>query len=275
MTLQKIFVASLEAIAVICALAAVSPSWGQSADSAVAGQALFEDTPNASGINNLTGSCTNCHSSVQNRRTRIGGSVYADISFDLAMTRLTTALQAVPNMAPFRVLSNQQVRDLATYIADTPKTSTGTLDFSASAINTPTLSRPVDLRHAIATTAGLRVESVVLGGAGASRFSTTADTCTAQTLPAGGSCRVSVRYSGPDTAASTATMTLTLREVGASSSFTRTVALNGVVAVVSTPTPAPTTAAAADEGGGALGAVWLVALAAAVASARRRRSAAV
>lgn len=272
MTLQKILVAALEAVAVVCALVAVSPSWGQTSDSAVSGQALFEDTPNASGINSLTASCTNCHSSVQDRRTRIGGSPYAAISFDLAMTRLTSALQGVANMAPFRALSNQQVRDLATYIADTPKTNATTLDFTASAVNTPTLSQSIDLRHAQATTVGLRVESVAISGSGASRYSTTADTCSAQTLPANGTCRVSVRYSAPDTAASTATMTMSLREVGASSSFTRTVALSGAVAVVSTP---PSTApATTDEGGGALGWPWLVALAAAAALARRRRSAA-
>jgi MYXO-CTERM domain-containing protein len=67
-------------------------------------------------------------------------------------------------------------------------------------------------------------------------------------------------------------MTMTLREVGAASSFTRTVALSGAVAVVST--PPSTTPVATDEGGGALGWHWLAALAAATGLARRRRSAA-
>jgi len=278
MTLQNILAVAFKTAAVACALLAVSPSWSQSSDSAVSGQALFEDTPNASGINNLTASCTNCHSSVQDRRSKVGGSVYADISFDRAMTRLTGALQGVANMAPFRALSNQQVRDLASYIADTPKTSVAALDFSAGAVNTPTLSQPVDLRHAVATTARLRVESVSVAGPGASRFSTTADTCTSQTLQPGGTCRISLRYAAPDTAAATATLSMTLREVGASSSFTRTVALNGAVAVVSSPSPTPSTAptptpsAPAEEGGGALGWPWLAALGVAVAWARRGRS---
>jgi cytochrome c553 len=277
MTLQKLLIAAFEAAAVVCALIAVSPSWGQTSDSATAGQALFEDTPNASGMTNLTASCTNCHASVQDRRIKIGGSAHADIGFDLAMTRFTAALQGVPAMAPFRALGNQQVRDLATYVADTPKTSAAALDFSASATNTPTLSQPVDLRQSVATTAGLRVEGVAVGGSGASRFATTADTCTAQTLPAGASCRVSLRYAAPDTAAATASLTMTLREVGASTSFTRSVALNGTVAVVSAPAPASApvvaTAGAAESGGGALGWPWLAGLAAATALARRAGSA--
>ena len=90
----------------------------QTADNPVTGKALFENTALASGNAGLP-SCTSCHGSVEARRSQISGTgdSFADITFDTAMTRFTAALATQPDMRPLRVLTNQQVRDIAAYVA--------------------------------------------------------------------------------------------------------------------------------------------------------------
>ncbi len=249
--------AAAAAAAVLCLTLAATPGWAQDA---VTGKALFEDTINASGINTLTGNCTSCHGSVQNRRTKIGGSPYAEISLTTASNRLGSAIASVSAMRQFQALSAAQIQDIAAYIADTPETSTDQLNFTASAVNTATASQFVELKHARATTETLRVMSVAITGATASRFTRTSDTCDQQTLPAGGSCRVTITYSAPDTAGSMVPLTFTLRQGTSTTDFTRTMFLNGSVAVT-TPPPGGTASGSESGGGGALGWPWLAALA--------------
>jgi mono/diheme cytochrome c family protein len=261
--------AAASAAAMLCLTLAATPGWAQDA---VTGKALFEDTINASGINTLTGNCTSCHGSVQNRRTKIGGSPYAEISLTTASNRLGSAIASVSAMRQFQALSAAQIQDIAAYIADTPETSTDQLNFTASAVNTATASQFVELKHARATTETLRVMSVAITGATASRFTRTSDTCDQQTLPAGGSCRVTITYSAPDTAGSMVPLTFTLRQGTSTTDFTRTMFLNGSVAVT-TPPPGGTASGSESGGGGALGWPWLAALALATTllwAARRR-----
>ena len=248
------------AAALLCMALNAAPAWAQNA---VSGKALFEDTINASGINTLTGNCTSCHASVQERRTKIGGSPFAEISRTLATNRLGMAIATQPAMQPFQALSAAQIQNIAAYIADTPETSTDQLNFSASAVNTITAAQFVDLRHALATTEALTVVSVAITGANASRFTRTSDTCDQQTLAAGATCRVTITYASPDTAGTMVPMTFTLRQGTSTTNFTRTMFLNGAVAVSA---PPPGGASASDSGGGALGWPWLVALAAATAA---------
>ena len=257
----------LPAAALLCLSLGAAPALAQNA---VTGKALFEDTINTTGINTLTGDCTSCHQSVQNRRTKIGGNPYAEISLTTASNRLGTAIGSVSAMKQFQALSAAQIQDLAAYIADTPETSTDQLNFTASAVNTATASQFVDLKHALATTETLRVISVAITGATASRFTRTSDTCDQQTLPAGGSCRVTVTYSAPDTAGSMVPLTFTLRQGTSTTDFTRTMFLNGSVAVT-TPPPPGGTASGSDSGGGALGWPWLAALAFGTAALLRSR----
>lgn len=263
----------LTGAALACLVLWAGPGWAQAADDPVAGRALYDDTNAVTGIA-FTNDCINCHApGVQNRRTAIGGSAYAAISFDQAMARFGSAIGSDRGgaMGQFNQLSAQQIRDIAAYIADTPKTSTDALSFSASAVNTNTLSQNIDLTNA-QTSGTLTITSVAIGGAGAARFNATSDTCTSQTLAAStgstpSSCRVSVRFSAPDTAPYTGTLTLSMRVAGSMTVFTRTVALSGRVAT----TPPPSNNGG-DSGGGALGLAWLGGLAlATLALARRRR----
>lgn len=235
-------------------------------DSAVNGKALFDDTPGASGISTLTASCINCHGSVQNRRIAIGGSAFADIAFDTAMTRFVQAVQNQPQMAQFGALSTQQARDIAAYIADTPKTSASQLSFAPGAINTVSTAQSVDLTAAVATTESLQVTDVAISGAGAARFNRSSDTCLSQTLAPGASCRVSVTFSAPDTNNHMAVLTLTVRQGASATSFTRTVNLSGAVPPAS---PPPSTDAG---GGGAFDWYWLAALGVAIFLLQRYRS---
>jgi cytochrome c553 len=239
------------------------------AQDAAMGKLLFEDTPNISGITNLTGACTSCHGTVENRRTKIGGSRYAEISPALAKERFRLAVASIGAMNQFDALSLSQVDDIAAYLADTPTRSASQLDFTVSAVNTASASQFVDLRHAVATAESLHVMSVAVSGANAARFTRTADTCDQQTLAPAASCRVTMAYSAPDTAGATATLTLTLRQGTSTTDFTRSVALSGVVA--STPPPTAPPAGNGSSGGGALGAGWLAALAVANALLWRRR----
>ena len=244
----------------IAALVGVTPARAQSA---VTGKLLFEDTPNVTGINTLTGPCTSCHGSVENRRIKIAGDRYADISLATATERLRLAIASVGPMAQFDALSVEQVQDIAAYLADTPRRSVDRLDLTATAINTPGVSQSVDLRHAVATTESLHVMSVAVSGAGAARFTRNADSCDQQTLAPGASCRVTVAYAAPDTTGAAAALTVTLRQGTSTTDFTRVVALSGAVA---TTTPPPPVAPGTDSGGGALGFGWLVGLAAACAA---------
>lgn len=242
------------------------PAAAQSGGDALAGRSLFDDTMATTG-KTFTANCSGCHS-VQTRRALLGGDPFAAIAWDLAAGRLVGAITGgVPDMAQFNgVLTQQEVYDLAAYIADTPATSTSTLDFDASAVNTPSAAQDVDLRHAVATSEALTVVSVAVNGSGAARFTRSADACDTQTLAPGASCRVSLSFSAPDTAGHTASLDFTLRQGASTTTFTRSVALSGAAAGAATPPPAGN-----DDGGGALGLGWLAALGAAVATLSRRR----
>ena len=145
----------------------------------------------------------------------------------------------------------QPVRDLSAYIVDTPRSSTTALDFSASAVNTPTAARNVDLRHALAIDEALTVVAASVSGSGAGRD-----------LPRQPELLVA-RY-----AARTATLDFTLRQGASSTTFTRRIARRGVVSGTTTPPPP---AGGSDGGGGALGVGWPTARGAAIASLSRRR----
>jgi hypothetical protein len=258
----------LAAAAMLCVALWAAPSWGQSTDNPTTGRGLFLDTPTNSGINTLTASCMNCHT-VQDRRTKIGGSVFADISFNSAMTRLTQAIGAQPAMRQFGALDVQQVRDLAAYIADTPEASTAELDFTASAINTDTATQFFDLTSALATTETLHIDSVTITGTGASKFTRTSDTCDQATIQPGLTCRVTVKFRSADTVGALVPLTMTMRQGTSATTFARTVLLNGVVA--STTPPPPSGGGSTDSGGGAIGGAWLAALALGIAALARRR----
>lgn len=232
------------------------------AQDALQGRRLFEDTPAVSGINTLTGACTSCHGTVENRRAKIsGGDPFAEIAPATASDRFRLAVASVPPMAQFDALSTQQVADIAAYLADTPRRSADRLDFEVAAPNIASSAQVVELNHAVATAESLQVLGVAVGGAQAARFTRSADTCDLQTLPPAGGCRVTLTYASPDTAAGAATLTFTLRQGAAGAPFTRSVALAGTVAAPA-PVPGP---APAESGGGAFGQGWLAGLAAAVA----------
>lgn len=249
------------------------------ADDALNGRALYEDTPGVSGINTLSASCNNCHD-VQSRRRRIAGNVndatlsFAAIDFDTAMTRFVQAVQNQPAMGPFGALSAQQARDIAAYIADTPKTTPEQigarlpqLDFAPAAINSAATAQTVDLTAAVATSESLRIASVAIVGADAARFTRVADACEQQTLNPGMSCRVSLGFSAPDTASYSATLTFTMHQGSSAIPITRSVLLSGAVPVA-VPPPATTPP---SGGGGALDWPWLAALALVIVQLQRRR----
>jgi mono/diheme cytochrome c family protein len=253
----------------LCVAAALCLSLGAlptHAQNAVTGRALFEDTINATGINTFTGNCTSCHGSVQDRRTKIGGSPFAEISLTLATNRVGLAIASQSAMQQFQVLSPAQIEDIAAYIADTPEVSTDQLDFTASAVNTMTAAQFVELRNSKAAPASesLKVVKVEITGTGAARFRRTADTCDQATVAVAGTCRVTLDFTAPDTTPTIVPLVLTLRQGTSATTFSRTVLLNGAVAVSSAPGGG---ASAADSGGGgALGWPWLVGLGAATAS---------
>jgi cytochrome c553 len=245
------------AAAALCLTLGAAPAWAQNA---VAGRALFEDTINAAGIGTITGTCTSCHGSVQNRRTQIGGSPFAEISLTLATNRLGTAIATQPAMQQFQALSAAQIQDIAAYIADTPEISTDQLDFTASAVNIMTAAQFVELRNSKAApaTETLKVVKVEITGTAASRYRRASDTCDQATLAIAATCRVTVDFSAPDTTPTIVPLVFTLRQGTSTTTFSRTVLLNGAVAVTA---PPGGTASAGDSGGGALGWPWLMALA--------------
>ncbi|KNZ31990.1 MAG: hypothetical protein AD742_14550 [Methylibium sp. NZG] len=238
------------------------------AQDAAQGKRLFDDTPNVSGLNNLTGNCGSCHGTVENRRIKIGGSRYAEISVAQASDRFRIAVASVGAMQQFDALTAEQVQDLAAYLADTPRVSEAQLDFTATAVNAATAPKSVVLRHAVAASRTLRVVGVAVDGPDATRFVRSADACDGQTLMPGGTCAVSLQFAATDTAGRTGRLVLTLEESGSAAAFTRSVALNGAVSPgVGPPAPTPGAASAADGGGGgAVSAAWLAGLALAVLS---------
>lgn len=260
-----------------CLLLWAGPGWAQATDDPVPGRELFNDAPNVAPSANLTHSCANCHTNVQDRRSHIAGGPFADIPFDVAMERLGTAIgnNLGGSMAQFSRLEPQQIRDIAAYIADTPKVAaTGmiedtenlpfvhSLPFVATAVGAAT-SKSITLRHSVATTDNLLVTGITLSG-GATAFTRTG-TCT--TLGPAGSCTFSMTYTPTSTAAESKTLTIALRQ--GSVNFTRVITLNGSVQGVTPPPPPPS--GGDDSGGGALGLAWLGGLALATAVLARRR----
>lgn len=257
------------------ALSALAPSALAQTPSgdAVRGRPLFENTPTASGKAGITANCVSCHGSVESRRSTIsansGGAAdpYADITFDMAMTRFALALQNQAAMRMFQALDAQQVWDIAAYLADTPKTNppSETQITLTTAINTSTPARAVTLTHARATTDNLVVSSVALVGAGAGSFVLGNRLgCEGVTLTPGQSCSVNVTYAPTTNSASDAELVLTMKQgAGTNPNFERVLPFRGTVSGGSSPS---------DGGGGALGLGWLAALGVAVLGLSRRRA---
>lgn len=244
---------------------------------ALRGKALFDNPAQASGNNGLP-TCASCHGSVEARRATIsqntGGAYdpYANIEFETAMTRLVAALQGQQAMAAFRVLTAQQVADIAAYLADTPKTnpvSETQLNFT-TANNSFSPAQPITLTHARATSENLVVTNVAVVGAGASQFVigavAGAALCNGTTLQPAGSCALTVTYSPTTNAAASADLVLTMRQGPTTNpTFERALPLRGQIA------SAGGGGSTDSGGGGALGLGWLLALGAAVAALSRRR----
>lgn len=244
----------------------------QTADNPLTGKALFENTPVASGKAAITMSCPACHGSVQDRRAKIsvssGGIAdsNADITFSAAMTRFTQALASQPDMRPFQALDVQQVRDIAAYLADTPKTtptSESQLNFSA-ALNGNSAAQAVSLKHSTAVSENLQVTSVAVVGTGAANFVIGNRTgCEGVTLTPAGSCSITVTYAPTTGTVSTPDLVFTMKQGSSTTTFERVLFLNGSIAA--------TTPAADAGGGGSLGGAWLAALGLAVVALARRR----
>jgi mono/diheme cytochrome c family protein len=245
----------------------------------VVGRDLYQDTAGVSGLN-LSASCSNCHGTVQQLRTqRFGSTAWGDVSFDQAGTRLVSGMNRIADMAQFRQLSQQQVEDIAAYIADVPRTGASTLAFTAPAVGSE-VTQVITLQHAISATAAgqqLVVTGTRLGGAAATPsttpvngFNLVSNGCAGQTLNAAGTCTLSVRYLA---SASPANVALELQLRVGSTNFSRSVALQGSLAGAAPPPPGGAPAPGADSGGGgALGLGWLLALMAAATGLARRRA---
>lgn len=254
-----------------------APAFAQTpAGDAVRGKALFDNPAQAAGNNGLP-TCASCHGSVEARRAVIsqntGGASdpYASIEFDAAMTRLVAALQGQQAMAAFRVLTAQQVSDIAAYLADTPKTNPANdtqLNFTA-ANNSFSSAQSVTLTHARATTENLAVTDVAVVGAGASQFVIgNRAACAGVTLTPNTSCAISVTYSPTTNAAASADLVLTMRQGPSSNpTFERALPLRGQIAS----TGGGGGSSSDSGGGGALGLGWLLALGAAIGALSRRR----
>lgn len=240
---------------------------------AVTGKSLFENTAQTSGNAGLP-SCTSCHGSVEDRRSAVsaatgnGADIHAQISFDSAYMRLSQALQNQAAMAPLRVLTTQQVSDIAAYIADTPKTNPPAetqLNFTA-ALNGNSAAQTVTLTHAVTASENLVVTSITLFGAGASSFVVgNRAQCEGVTLTPTQSCAINVTYAPTSTSAASADLVLTMREGAATNAtFDRVLPMSGTVS-------SSGGTSGDGGGGGALGLGWLLALGAAVAALSRRR----
>jgi cytochrome c553 len=253
----------------VLALSAVTAQ-AQTVDNPVTGKALFENTPGTSGKVGITMSCPACHGSVQDRRSKISASTggaadsNADIQFDAAMFRFTQALTNQPDMRPFQALDLQQVRHIAAYLADTPKTtptSESQLNFSA-ALNGNSAAQTVTLKHSTAVNETLQVSSVQAVGTGAANFVLAKSGCEGVTLTPAGTCSITVTYAPTTSVVSTPDLVFTMKQGASTTTFERVLFLNGSMA--STPP-------ASDSGGGALGSTWLAALGLAVLALARRR----
>lgn len=251
-------------------LAIAAPA--QAADDPVNGKALFENTPGTSGKAGITMSCPACHGSVQDRRSKISvssGGVAdsnADITFNNAMTRFTQALTTQPDMRPFQALDLQQVRNIAAYLADTPKTtpvSETQLNFSA-ALNGNSAAQTVTLKHSTAVNENLQVTSVAAIGTGAANFVLGKSGCEGVTLTPAGTCSITVTYAPTTSTVSTPDLVFTMKQGTSTTTFERVLFLNGSIASTTPP-------ATDSGGGGALGLGWLAALGTAVAALSRRR----
>ena len=239
------------------------------ADDPAAGKALFLNTPAASGKPGITMSCPQCHVAVETRRASISGTgdPYADITFDAAMTHFTNVLQHQPAMQQFQALDLQQVRNIATYIADTPKTSPvseSLLNFTTTAINTTSAPLQITVRHGITASDNLTIANVSAIGTEAGNY-TVQPACNGIVLAPGGSCAFSVTYAPRNTNSSTPDLVIALREGTPPNDFERVLSLNGSVSAT------PPAGGSDDAGGGALGLGWLAALAAATGLLARRR----
>jgi cytochrome c553 len=240
-----------------------APSSAQTAPDPVLGEALFNDTPNVLNVPpSVFNRCTDCHNSVQDRRIKIGGSAFADLSFDNVVARLRGQIngQAADKMGQYRALDADQINNIAAYIADTPKLSTATLTFASTG------SQSVKLSSAIATTDSLKINSVAIAGTGAGKFSVNG-ACTGVTIAANQGCTVSVTYTATDSTFANPTLTFTAHQGSSATALTRTVALQAGTPPV-TPPPA---GGSSDSGGGALGWIWLSGLALATLVLARRR----
>lgn len=253
----------------LAGLALAVPALALAADDPVAGRTLFNDTPSSGGAG-ITMSCPACHGSVEDRRARISGTddPFADISFDTAMTRFAAAVQNQSAMQPFRTLTQQQARDIAAYIADTPETlpeHESQLDFTATAVNTTSAAQTVTIKHAVATSDTLTIVGVAAFGTEAGNFSVQ-PVCNGLVLPPAGSCQFTVTYAPRNANVSAPELVVTLRQGSSQTGFERVLFLSGSIA--SAP---PAGGGAEDSGGGALDARWLAALALAVGLLARCR----
>lgn len=257
------------ALACLVLFSCAAPACAQTADDPLAGRTLFNNTPSSGGAG-ITMSCPACHGSVEDRRARISGTndPFADISFDAAMTRFTAAVQNRSEMAQFRTLTQQQARNIAAYLADTPETlpeHESTLTFTASAVNTTSAAQAVTIRHAVATSATLTIVGVAAIGPEAGNFSVQ-PACNGLVLQPAGTCQLAVTYTPRNANVSAPDLVVTLRQGTSTTTFERVLFLSGSIG--SAPPPA---GGNDDSGGGALDARWLAALALAVGLLARRR----
>ncbi|MEO8152958.1 MAG: hypothetical protein ABI605_07805 [Rhizobacter sp.] len=256
--------------ALACLALWAAPSSAQTTPDPVRGKQLFDDAPNVLGVPSaVQQNCTNCHGSVQNRRIKIGGSAFADISFDIALAKLLAQINSQPvvdGMGQYRDLDFTDKENIAAYIADTPKVSTSALTFLSGG------TQSVKLSSAIATPDSLKINSVIIAGTGAAKFSVSS-ACTGVTIPSNAACTVSVTYTATDSTFANPTLTFTAHQGTSTTALTRTVELQGGTPPVTPPpvTPPPT-AGSSDSGGGALGWAWLAGLALATLVLARRRA---
>ncbi|MGD9832609.1 MAG: hypothetical protein AB7U92_07655, partial [Piscinibacter sp.] len=178
------------------------------------------------------------------------------------------ALQNRQEMAPLRVLTAQQVADIAAYIADTPKIDPPAeeqINFT-SAPNGNSAARAVTLTHAVTATENLVVTEITLFGTGATSFVIgNAAACQGVTLTPTQSCAINVTFAPTGTAPASADLVLRMREGATNNAtFDRVLPMSGTVSGGTT--------SSGDGGGGALGFGWLLALCAAVAGLSRRRA---
>jgi hypothetical protein len=259
----------LTAAALACLFLWAGPGWAQTTGDPVRGLDLFSNTTGEAPAAALTHDCTNCHSSVQERRTHIGGSAFADISFDTAMSRFGTAIATNRGgqMGQYSRMDQQQIHDIAAYIADTPKVTSNdltgtTLPFVATAVGNA-VTKNITIRHSEATNANLTITGVTLSGG--TSFTRTA-ACNGAVRAPLGTCTFSVTFTPASTAAENRTLTVSLQQE--STSFTRVITLSGSVQGATPPPPPPS--GGGDSGGGGLGLVWLAGLALAVAALARQ-----